>query len=73
MNDKAKLEMIRNLAKSKIMEIQPFAGEEMSLPQTDPHRDGFINGERALAFQILKVIDEKECAEKVEEEIVLGR
>lgn len=73
MNDKAKIEMIRNLAKSKAMEIQPFAGEEMNLPQTDPHRDGFINGERTLAFQILKLIDEEECDEKVEEEMVLGR
>jgi len=56
MNANTKLEMIRDLAKSKLLELQPFAGEEMNLPQTDPHRDGFINGERTLAAQILSLI-----------------
>ena len=63
MNDKTKLERIRELAMSKILENQPFAGEEMNLPQSDPHRDGFINGERTLAAQILALIDEKELEE----------
>lgn len=66
MNDKTKLERIRELAKSKILEIQPFAGEEMNLPQNDPHRDGFINGERTLAAQILALIDEQRVG-KIEE------
>ena len=66
MNDKTKLERIRELAKSKILEIQPFAGEEMNLPQSDPHRDGFINGERTLAAQILALIDEQRVG-KLEE------
>jgi hypothetical protein len=60
MSAKTKLEKIRDLAKSKILELQPFAGEEMNLPQTDPHRDGFVDGERTLASQILALIDEKE-------------
>lgn len=63
MNEKAKLKHIRELAKSKMLELQPFAGEEMNLPQTDPHRDGFVDGERTLAAQILALIDEKEMAE----------
>ena len=46
--------------------------KEMSLPQTDPHRDGFIDGERTLAAQILDLIDEKETS-PAEEEMVLGR
>jgi len=66
MSVKTKLEKIRDLAKSKILELQPFAGEEMNLPQTDPHRDGFVDGERTLAAQILALIDEKE------EEMILG-
>jgi hypothetical protein len=66
MNDKTKLERIRELARSKILEIQPLAGEEMSLPQNDPHRDGFINGERTLAAQILAIINEQEAGEIVE-------
>jgi len=74
MNDRAKLELVRNLVKSKVMEVQPFAGEEMSLPQSDPHRDGFVNGERTLASQILNLIDDREIgAELVEEEMILGR
>ena len=66
MNEKTKLERIRELAESKILEIQPLAGEEMNLPQNDPHRDGFINGERTLAAQILALIDEQEVREIVE-------
>jgi hypothetical protein len=72
MNATTKLEMIRDMARSKVMELQPFAGEEMSLPQTDSHRDGFIDGERTLAAQILDLIDEKETS-PAEEEMVLGR
>ena len=48
----------------------------MNLPQNDPHRDGFINGERTLASQILNVLnDGKEEMEidPVEEEMILGR
>ena len=73
MNANTKLEMIRDLAKSKLLEVQPFAGEEMDLPQTDPHRDGFIDGERTLAAQILALIGEKEEeAEPLEEEMILS-
>ena len=73
MNANTKLERVRDLAKSKVMELQPFAGEEMNLPQTDPHRDGFIDGERTLAAQILALIDGKEEAtEPLEEEMILG-
>jgi len=63
------------LAKSKMLELQPFAGEEMNLPQTDPHRDGFIDGERTLAAQILALIDGKDAepVEPVEEDMLLGR
>ena len=43
-----------------MLELQPFAGEEMSLAQTDPHRDGFVAGERALAAQILALLGDKE-------------
>jgi len=46
----------------------------MNLLQTDPHRDGFINGERTLAAQVLKLIDDQETeSELVEEEMILGR
>jgi hypothetical protein len=56
-----------------MLELQPFAGEEMNLPQTDPHRDGFIAGERTLAAQILALVDEKEEeADPVEEDMVLS-
>jgi hypothetical protein len=73
MNANTKLEKIRDLAKSKVMELQPFAGEEMNLPQTDPHRDGFIDGERTLAAQILALIDEKEVeTEPLEDEMILS-
>jgi hypothetical protein len=73
MNANTKLERVRDLAKSKMLELQPFAGEEMNLPQTDPHRDGFIDGERTLAAQILALIDGKEEeTEPLEEEMILG-
>ena len=75
MNEKAKLEKIRELVKCKILELQPFAGEEMNLPQSDPHRAGFIDGERTLALQILSLIgeaEEKEAVDPVEEEMVLS-
>jgi len=49
MNAETQLERIRELAQAKMMELQPFAGEEMNLPQTDPLRAGFIDGERTLA------------------------
>jgi len=74
MNTQSKLEQVRDLVKSKLLELQPFAGEEMNLPQTDPHRDGFVEGERTLAARILALIDDagKEV-ETVEAEMVLGR
>jgi hypothetical protein len=73
MNALSKLDLVRDLARSKVMELQPFAGEEMSLPQTDPHRDGFIAGERTLAAQILALIDDEAEVTPDEEEMVLGR
>jgi hypothetical protein len=74
MNAITKLEQVRDLAKSKMMEIQPFAGEEMNLPQTDAHRDGFVDGGRTFAAQVLALIDEDESVtEPVEQEMVLGR
>jgi len=76
MNAMTKLEQVRDLAKSKMLELQPFAGEEMNLPHTDFRRDGFVDGERTLAAQILALIDDDEEgaeAESVEEEMVLGR
>ncbi|MEJ0001527.1 MAG: hypothetical protein WDO13_21780 [Verrucomicrobiota bacterium] len=79
MNANTKLEQIRALAQSRLMELQPLAGEEMNLPQNDPHRDGFIAGERALAGRILELLDEgtkgavaAEKGEPVEEEMVLS-
>jgi hypothetical protein len=72
MKTQSKLEQVRDLVKSKLLELQPFAGEEMNLPQTDPHRDGFVDGERTLAAQILALIDDKEV-EAAESEMVLGR
>ncbi len=66
MDTKTKLERIRELTKSKVLTIQPLAGEEMNLPQNDPHRDGFINGERTLAAQILAMIDDKEAVETLD-------
>lgn len=74
MNDRTKLEQIRDLVESKVLELQPFAGEEMNLLQTDPRRDGFVNGERTLAMQILGVLDEDETKmDPVEEEMVMAR
>ncbi len=54
-----------------------MAGEEMSLPQSDPHRDGFVEGERTLAAQILAMVDEAETKEHEEvgddeEEMILS-
>jgi hypothetical protein len=76
MNANTKLEQVRLLAKSKMLELQPFAGEEMNLAQTDPHRDGFIAGERTLAGQILALIDKEdkgaEATEPVEDEMILS-
>jgi hypothetical protein len=77
MNANTKLERIRELAQSRVMELQPFAGEEMNLPQSDPHRDGFVAGERALAARILEILDEKADeraaqVEPLEEDMVLG-
>ena len=59
MNAAITLERIRDLARAKMLEVPPFAGEEMNLPQTDSHRDGFIDGERTLAAQILALLDEQ--------------
>jgi len=73
MNDKAILTRVRDLARSKMLEMQPFTGEEMTLPQTDPHRAGFIDGERTLATQVLALIDGEENITHIEEEMVLGR
>jgi hypothetical protein len=61
MNANAKLGKIRDLARSRMLEVPSFAGEEMNLPNTDPRRDGFIDGERTLAAQILALVDEKEA------------
>lgn len=75
MNANTTLEKVRDLATSKLMELQPFAGEEMNLLNTDPRRDGFINGERTLATQILALLDEKEGLEHedpVADEMVLS-
>ena len=60
MNAETQLERIRELAQAKMMELQPFAGEEMNLPQTDPLRAGFIDGERTLAAQILALIEDRD-------------
>jgi len=75
MNANTKLERIRALAQARVLELQPFSGEEMNLPQSDPHRDGFVAGERALATRILEILDDTsrtEEADPVEEEMVLG-
>ena len=59
-----------------MLELQPLAGEEMNLPQNDPHRDGFVAGERAFAAQILGLLDDAgpatEAMEPDEEEMVLS-
>jgi hypothetical protein len=72
MNANTKLDLIRQLAQAKVMEVQPLAGEEMNLPQNDPHRDGFVDGERTLAARILALIDKEEVSEPVEDEMVLS-
>ena len=77
MNANTQLERIRALAQSRVLELQPFAGEEMSLAQNDPHRDGFVAGERALDGRILEILGDTTgtCdteADPVEEEMVLG-
>ena len=77
MNANTTLQRVRDLARSKMMELQPMAGEEMNLAQPDEHRDGFIAGERALATQILELLDDKETLpeeqehDPVEEEMIL--
>jgi hypothetical protein len=77
MNANTQLELIRKLARSRVWESQPFAGEEMNLPQNDPHRDGFVAGERALALRVLEILDGARNGytaevEPVEEEMVLS-
>lgn len=52
-----------------MLELQPMNGEEMNLPQADPHRDGFIAGERTLATQILALLDHKDLT--AEEEAIV--
>ncbi len=44
MNANTTLERVRDLAQSKLLELQPFAGEEMNLPQTDSHRGRLHRG-----------------------------
>jgi hypothetical protein len=75
MNANTKLERIRELAQARVLELQPFSGEEMSLPQNDPHRDGFVAGERALATRILEILNgggEFLEADPLEDEMVLS-
>jgi len=76
MNANTTLQRVRDLAKSKMLELKPFAGEEMNLPQTDPHRAGFVDGERTMAAQILALIDGKDVAtgeiDPVEEDMVMS-
>lgn len=40
-----------------MLEVPPFSGEEMTLPNDDPRHEGFVNGERTLAAQILAILD----------------
>jgi len=80
MNANTKLEIIRAFVKAKTLELQPFAGEEMSLPESDPRHDGFIDGERTLAAQVLALIEQEPVetersettSEPTEEEMVLS-
>jgi len=75
MNANTKLERIRELAQARVLELQPFSGEEMNLPQNDPHRDGFVAGERALAARVLEILDdttETQETEPVEEDMILS-
>jgi hypothetical protein len=65
------------LAQARVLELQPFSGEEMNLPQNDPHRDGFVAGERALAARVLEILDDTTEAhetetEPVEEDMILS-
>jgi hypothetical protein len=78
MNATTKLELIRDLVKSKMMALQPFAGEEMNLPDTNPRRDGFVDGEKTLAAQVLRLIDEggqnrATALQPLEDEMALDR
>jgi hypothetical protein len=77
MNERTQLERIRELAKAKMLEVQPYAGEEMTLPHSNPRRDGFVDGERTLAAQILQVLDQeadgRAFLDEVQEEMLLGR
>jgi hypothetical protein len=56
------------------MELQPFSGEEMSLPNSDPHRAGFLEGERALALEIFALLqgESEAVTEPMEEDMVLS-
>ncbi len=74
MNANTTLERVRDLAKSKMLELQPFAGEEMNLPETNPRHAGFIEGERTLAAQILALLDDKaeEHTDPIEDDMVLS-
>ena len=72
MNANIVLEKVKDLAKAKMLELQPFAGEEMNLPQTNDRRDGFVDGERTLAAEILALIEEAEKDQSAEEKMVLG-
>jgi len=75
MNTQAKLTRVRELAQSQMLKLPPLAGEEMNLPSNDPRREGFVDGERALAARILVILDqdEEEAHVPVEDEMVLGR
>ena len=80
MNANTTLDKVRDLANAKLLALRPFAGEEMNLPQTDPQRDSFVAGERALATQILELIDvgtnhlveNHERVDPLEEEMVMS-
>ena len=76
MNDHAKIQELRKLAKTTLLQLQPLAGEEMSLPQNDPHQDGFVDGERAMAARVLALLTEDDKIETenetVEEVMLLG-
>lgn len=78
MNPNTTLEKVKALAQSKLVQLQPLAGEEMTLPSVDPRAEGFVDGERTLAAQILNLIDGRDFdremyshAEPLEEEMIL--
>ncbi len=74
MNAMTKLERVRDLARSKMIQVSAYSGEEMNGPRTNLHRDSFFDGERTLAAQILQVLDADDGeAMPIEEEMVLGR